>query len=176
MSPAKWIDRKFNFDFDVALYPNLLARFRGTPARLEEAVRGLSPERLRAKPDGKWSIQENAGHLVDEEELFATRVGEFLAGEEVLTPAAYQDKDLPHNSREIAEVLAEFRAVRETQVRRLESVSPEDFARTAMHPRLRVRIRLVDHVLFFAEHDDHHLARIWELRRMQDRHALPHRV
>ena len=39
---SPWINRKFNFDFPVALYPNILVRFRGTPARLEDAVRGLS--------------------------------------------------------------------------------------------------------------------------------------
>ena len=47
----------------------------------------------------------------------------------------------------------------------LEGLATEDFARTAWHPRLNVSMRLVDHLLFIAEHDDHHLARIWELRR-----------
>jgi len=37
------------------------------------------------------------------------------------------------------------------------------FARTIPHPRLKTPMRLVDHLYFVAEHDDHHLARIWEL-------------
>jgi hypothetical protein len=37
------------------------------------------------------------------------------------------------------------------------------FARTIPHPRLKTPMRLVDHLYFAAEHDDHHLARIWEL-------------
>jgi hypothetical protein len=37
------------------------------------------------------------------------------------------------------------------------------FARSIPHPRLKTPMRLVDHFYFVAEHDDHHLARIWEL-------------
>jgi hypothetical protein len=32
-----------------------------------------------------------------------------------------------------------------------------------LHPRLKVPMRLVDHLCFVAEHDDHHLARLWAL-------------
>ena len=45
------------------------------------------------------------------------------------------------------------------------SMEPEDFARTARHTRLDQVIRLVDMLRFQAEHDDHHLARLRELRR-----------
>ncbi len=160
-----WVTRKFNFDFPVRLYPNVLARVRGTPPRLEAAVEGLSQEQLIAKPGGKWSIQENAGHLLDEEDLFCRRLQEYLAGTQTLTPAPYQNLELVHNDRQIGTILSDFRTARERQVERLTSLRPEDFARTAWHARLKVAMRLVDHLLFIAEHDDHHLARIWELRR-----------
>ena len=160
-----WLDRKFNFDFPVCLYPNILARVRGTPPRLEEAMRGLSREQLVAKRGEKWSIQENAGHLLDEEDLFWRRLQEYLAGADSLSPAPYQDLALKHNELQIVTILRDFRAARERQVELLTSSRPEDFARTAWHARLGVSMRLVDHLLFIAEHDDHHLARIWELRR-----------
>jgi uncharacterized damage-inducible protein DinB len=159
-----WVERKFSFEFPVSFYPNIVARFRGTPARLEDAVRGLSREQLIAKTGGKWAIQENAGHLWDEENLFSTRLKEYLAGAEALTPAPYKNVELTHNDREIATILSEFRLAREQQVAQLARLRPDDFARTAWHPRLKVQMRLVDHLLFVAEHDDHHLARIWELR------------
>jgi len=161
---SAWVERKFNFDFPVALYPSVLARYRGTPARLEDAVRGLSRAELIFKRDGKWSIQENAGHLMDEEDLFCTRLSEYLAGAETLTPAPYLDRELTHNLRQIEEILGGFRAARVRQVQTVMELRPEDFTRTAWHTRLQVKMRLVDHLLFVAEHDDHHLARIWELR------------
>ncbi len=160
-----WVGRRFNFDFPVVLYPNLLARVRGTPARLRDAVRGLSRAQLVARPGEKWSIQENVGHLLDEEGLFETRLEEYLAGAEVLTLAPYLYRELTHNAQEIGSILARFRSARERQTRRLETLRPDDFARVAWHARLSERMRLVDHLLFVAEHDDHHLARIWELRR-----------
>ncbi len=164
MSTILWTERPFSFDFPVGLYPNTLARFRGTPARLEDAVRELSHEQLIARPGGKWSIQENAGHLLDEEDLFTKRLDEYLAGAEVLSPAPYLHRELTHNDSSIETILTTFRAARERQVRRLTALTPDDFARTAWHARLKAQMRLVDHVLFFAEHDDHHLARTWELR------------
>lgn len=161
-----WIERTFKFDFPVSLYPNILARIRGTPPRLEDAVRGLSREQLIATPDGKWSIQENAGHLLDEESLFSARLSAYLSGAETLPAAQYLNIKLTHNDRDIAKILSDFRAVRGEQVKQLADLRPDDFARSAWHPRLKMPMRLVDHVLFIAEHDDHHLARIWELRRL----------
>lgn len=44
-----WLNRQFNFDFPAGLYPNVLARVRGTPPRLEDAVKELSREKLILK-------------------------------------------------------------------------------------------------------------------------------
>jgi uncharacterized damage-inducible protein DinB len=165
MTPiSPWVQRRFNFDFPVSLYPNILARFRGTPARLEEAVRSLWREQLIVKPDGKWSIQENAGHLLDAETLFRTRLTGYLAGAESLTAAPYASVELKHNNEAIESILERFRHARDENVAELASLRPDDFASAAWHGRLQVNMRLVDHLFFFAEHDDHHLARIWELR------------
>ena len=42
----KWFDRKFDLSFPVELYPNILTRLRGTPARLEELLSTYSHETL----------------------------------------------------------------------------------------------------------------------------------
>ncbi len=36
MQRTKWVERKFNFDFPVGLFPTILERLRGTSARLKE--------------------------------------------------------------------------------------------------------------------------------------------
>lgn len=163
-----WFERKFAFSFPVEIYPNLRVRLRGTPSRLEELTRDVSPQRLTHKPEGKWSVQENAGHLLDLEPLWLARVDDFLAGAEVLTAADLTNRkthEAGHNDQPFAEILAAFRRARLALVDRLEGLRADDFARTALHPRLKTPMRLVDHMYFIAEHDDHHLARIWELRR-----------
>jgi len=51
-------------------------------------------------------------------------------------------------------------------VERLDGFLSEMLARTALHPRLNIPMRLVDMIFFQAEHDDYHLARISELARL----------
>jgi uncharacterized damage-inducible protein DinB len=159
-----WFERKFDFTFPTELFPNLAARLRGTPARLEEIVRGTSREVLVKKPGEKWSAQEHAGHLLDLESLWSARVDDFKKGGTELTHADLKNRkthEANHNARPVGEILAEFRTARAGLLRKLEH--PELFTRTMLHPRLKTPMRLVDHLFFAAEHDDHHLALIWEL-------------
>ncbi len=166
----RWVERRFVFDLPVELYPNILIRLRGTPGRLEQLTHGLKREILTAKPDGKWSIQENEGHLLDLETLWLTRLSEFMAGAQVLSAADVTNsktEQAHHNDRELREILMAFSKARQQMVDRLDVLCYDDFLRHAHHPRLNVSMRLVDHAYFIAEHDDHHLARIWEMRRAQ---------
>src|SRR5229473_371799 len=83
-----WFERKFEFSLPLELFPNLCARLRGTPARLEDALRGRSNHTLTAKAHDKWSAQEHAGHLLDLEPLWLARVDDFfLADGDTLTVA-----------------------------------------------------------------------------------------
>jgi uncharacterized damage-inducible protein DinB len=161
-----WFERKFEFSFPVELWTNVCARLRGTPARLEEALRGRARESLLKKPQGKWSPQEHAGHLLDLESLWLARVEDYVAGNERLTVADLRNRktdEANHNTRSLEAMLTEFRAARERLLKRVEEVNASLLARAIPHPRLKTPMRLVDHLYFVAEHDDHHLARIWEL-------------
>jgi uncharacterized damage-inducible protein DinB len=165
-----WFERKFEFTFPVEQYPNLCVRLRGTPARLEEMLRGVSRGTMIARPSGtekeKWSVQEQAGHLLDLEPLWMGRVEDFLADGETLTVADLSNRKTDqanHNARELKEILAGFRSARLGLVDRVEKLQPALFARSMLHPRLKQPMRLVDHLYFVAEHDDHHLASIWEM-------------
>ena len=161
-----WFERKFDFTFPVEQYPNVCARLRGTPVRLEEILSGVSRELLLGKPGGKWSAQEHAGHLLDLESLWIARVDDFLVGGDTLTVADLSNRkthEANHNAQELIEILAGFRTARLRLVDRVGKFQPILFARSLLHPRLKQPMRLVDHLYFVAEHDDHHLARIWEM-------------
>ena len=169
MNPAPiWFERKFDFTFPVEQHPNLCARLRGTPARLEEIVRGADHDVLVRKPreSDKWSAQEHAGHLADLEPLWMARVDDYLAEASQLTVADLSNRktcEAQHNLRPIEEILAEFRSARLRLLSRVEKIDSAIFARASLHPRLKTPMRLVDHLYFVAEHDDHHLAHIWGL-------------
>ena len=165
-SAPLWFERKFDFTFPVEQYPNLHVRLWGTPARLEEMLRTVSRDLLIKKPGGKWSAQEHAGHLADLEPLWMARVNDFLADVATLTMADLTNRktdEANHNGRKPEEILAQFRRARTSLLDRLRELEPELRRRTKLHPRLKQPMRLVDHLYFVAEHDDHHLAKIWQM-------------
>jgi hypothetical protein len=161
-----WFERKFEFSFPVELRPNLCARLRGTPARLEELLAGRSHQILTWKAQDKWSAQEHAGHLLDLEPLWLARVEDYVTAKHQLTVADLTNRktdNANHNARPSQQILSEFRAARGILLKRVDELNPALFARAIPHPRLKTPMRLVDHLYFVAEHDDHHLARLWEL-------------
>ena len=163
-----WFERKFDVAFPVEQYPNVWVRLWGTPARLEEILHKVMTNAnvLVSKPQEKWSAQEHAGHLLDLEPLWMARVDDFLSGRDTLAVADLGNRkthEANHNARALAEILTGFRTARLRLVEHLGTLEPDVFVRTILHPRLKRPMRLVDHLYFVAEHDDHHLAKIWEL-------------
>lgn len=164
----EWIKRQFAFELPLGMYANVVERVRGTPARLEDLTRGLSHEILARRDGDKWSIQEQAGHLLDLEELGMKRLDDFEAGREALVAADMTNRrthEANHNANAIENLLSAFRKERMAFVKRLDSYDEAFVSRTALHPRLNQKIRVIDLAFFIAEHDDHHLARISELKR-----------
>ena len=161
-----WTERTFRFDLPVRQFPNVVERLRGTPARLRSRLGALSTDVLTRRVGGKWSVQEHAGHLRDLVALDTARLDDFTAGRETLTAADMTNRrtvDARHNDHPIDEVLGGFERERGALVRRLDQLDEAFVARSAMHPRLGVPVRVVDWAFFVAEHDDHHMAVIASL-------------
>lgn len=165
----KWINRKFSFDFPEDYFPEIMERLRGTPARVEDLIKDTTEETLKRRSENFWSIQEHIGHLISVEALVTGRLDDYEAGKKELRAADMKNRkteDANYNSGLLESILTELRRVRENTMCRLDQYSPEMFARSAFHSRLKVPMRLVDCLYFFAEHDDFHLARIFELKRV----------
>jgi uncharacterized damage-inducible protein DinB len=163
---SAWFERKFDFSFPAEQFPNICVRLRGTPPRLEEMLRGVSHDVLVRKSGDKWSAQEHAGHLLDLEPLWLSRVDDFLGDGDTLAVADLGNRkthEAKHNDRQLREILSDFRAARLRLLDRLGAFPSGQFSRSKLHPRLKQPMRLVDHLYFVAEHDDHHLATIWEV-------------
>jgi uncharacterized damage-inducible protein DinB len=168
MRRTKWFEREFEFNLPVGVFPCVVERLRGTPARLEELVRSVPARVLTARRGDAWSIQEHVGHLLDLDELHEGRLEDYARRLDTLRPADLSNRktyEAGHNSARIEDLLASFRAARESFVRRLEALDEGEVAASALHPRLRKQMRVIDMALFVAEHDDHHLATITELGR-----------
>jgi uncharacterized damage-inducible protein DinB len=166
----RWFDRKFQLGLGVEAAPGLLERLRETPARLADAVKGLTTAQLTRRTGDTWSIQENVGHLLDLESLWDVRLDDYDKGANVLHPADLENRkthDAGHNDRPIADLLGEFRRVRFAVMARLDRMNAAELARTALHPRLQQPMSVVDLCFFVAEHDDHHLRTIDELKNVK---------
>ena len=158
-----WFERNFNFNFPVEVFPSILERLRGTPARLEEMIHSFAVDVLTVRLNDAWSIQDHIGHLSDLDELHDGRIDDYLSEHETMRPADLMNRktwDAGHNHRQIEELLESFRVARKHFVDRLEAVDVQVLNRIAVHPRLNVQMRLIDMAFFVAEHDDHHLSSI----------------
>jgi hypothetical protein len=156
-----WRKREFTFDLPVGAFPTLLERLRGTPARAEDLVRRIADDLLSGRVNGKWSVKEHLGHLVDLELLDDRRLGEYLAHVPALSPADMGNRateSANHREKPMQEILGRMREARNMLAVKLERLGTEDVAIEAIHPRLQKPMRLLDWVYFVAEHDDHHLA------------------
>jgi len=163
-----WFQRRFNFELPVSAASGLVERLRGTPARLEDRLQALSPEQLTGRIGDRWSIQENGGHLWDLEPLWLSRVEDLAVGRLTMHPADVDNRhtyEAHHNGRPLSGILTGFRTARLDLVGQLETADEADWLRSAVDPRLQVKMRLLDLAVYIAEHDDHHLATITELLR-----------
>jgi uncharacterized damage-inducible protein DinB len=168
MRRRRWFERTFDLGHLVESFPDVLERLRGTPARLEDQLHDQARDSLVQRLEDRWTIQENVGHLGDLEPLWAGRLEDLLNRENSLRSADLTNRrtdEAQHNDAEIADLLGAFRTARGELVERLESLSDAQLALTAFHPRLELRMNVVDLFFFVAEHDDHHLARITEILR-----------
>ena len=103
-----WTERTFSFDSSADLFPELIERLRGAPARAEEIVRTLRAETPARRDGDTWSIQENLGHLADLDSLFEARLDDYDAGAQTLRPADMTNRkthEAQHNARPIGDVL-----------------------------------------------------------------------
>lgn len=164
-----WLEKQFDFDFPASKYVEFLQFLRDTPVIIEALVKDLPKETLIRRDDDSWSIQENVGHFLTTESLFLGRLDDYENDAPVLRPARFEDNPTDKanfNEKDVQWVLDEFRAQRETYINRLDALTPEDFEKAILHPRLNKPMRLCDMLSFHAAHDEHHLTRIAELKEL----------
>ncbi|MGH2396809.1 MAG: DinB family protein [bacterium] len=103
----------------------MVERLRGTPSRLEDRLNSLLPAVLTRRSGDTWSIQENAGHLLDLEPLWLQRVDDLLSRRVEMTPADLTNRrthEANHNASSLNALLTGFRNARQLLVSRLEMV------------------------------------------------------
>src|ERR1700679_3833958 len=140
MQRTEWFKRKFPLMDDNGALPAIIERLAGTPARVEELTSGLDDQLLTIKPDGKWSIKEEIGHLSDLEPLWSGRLDDFINREPELGAADLTNRkthEANHNETSLSTLLDNFRQERSRLVARLMSLDEDQLLHAALHPRLK---------------------------------------
>ncbi|MEP6595332.1 MAG: DinB family protein [Ginsengibacter sp.] len=166
MEQVKWFDRNFNFTSEQNIFPSIIDRLEGTIVRLKYRVKNASTEILKNKPNGRWSVLENIGHLSDLEPLWQTRLQEILNDKEIMAAADLTNtktNQAAHNKKSLDDLVSKFVFLRNETLIQLQELAEKDIYKSSLHPRLKTPMRIMDLFLFVAEHDDHHLVSIREL-------------
>ncbi len=166
ITQTPWIERKFEFNFPIGMFPVIIERLRGTLPHIQDIIKDKTEEELSQKVEGAWSVKEQVGHLYHLEELWYGRLEDFLSGKQTLRAADMgntKTHNADHNKKKIEKLLEQFSSTRDKLIEKVQNMDDADASLTALHPRLQQPMRLIDALFFVAEHDDHHLAKIREL-------------
>lgn len=166
MTKTKWFDKKFQFELSQDDYYRILKKLGENPEKISQLVSSLQEEILVKKPNNRWSIKENLGHLIDLEELHDGRIDDFIEGKEKLRPADLNNRktdEANHNSMDISNLVNQFKIVRENFIKRMKNLDEKILMRSSIHPRLEQPMRPIDMAQFILEHDEHHIETIKEL-------------
>jgi hypothetical protein len=154
----QWFERVFTFGLPKGMLPFFLERLAGTLPRIENKIKNVPEELLSARPENKWSVKENIGHLAEVDDIALKRIDEMVTGVSPMTPAVFEPR--PYHEWRIREVMDYFRESRNRNLARYKSLTSADLDKSSLHPRLKVMMSPVDLAWFDAEHDDHHLVRV----------------
>jgi hypothetical protein len=137
---------------------------QATPSQLERRLRDVAPEELIRRPaPEKWSIAEIVAHLADAELAMGWRLRNMLANPGVTLTwwdeAAWAER-LGYAQQEASLSLRVFRALRESNLRLLESVPRARWVECYGVHQVRGRQTVEEFVRLEAAHDLNHLRQI----------------
>ena len=127
-------------------------------ARETVALFGALPEERIVYAEGKWTLKEVLGHLIDDERIFAYRAL-CVARADTRPLAGFDEKEYvaatAFESRTFANLLREYTLVRESTIAFCESLTPEEWLRRGTVNGYEASVRgLAFHI---AGHELHHL-------------------
>ena len=108
--------------------------------------------------DGKWTVKEVVGHLIDTERVFAYRSLCIARGEKKSLPGFEQDdyvKEGNFNRRELFDLNYEFRLLRESNLLLFKSFTPEMLRRKGFANESSISVLAI--LFIIAGHELHHM-------------------
>jgi hypothetical protein len=150
----------------VALVPELdvVSALRDSGKEITAALVAIPESRGGFRyADGKWSIRELIGHVIDAERIFSYRALRLARRDSTPLPA-FEENDYVRSAgsdaRTMADLVAELRAVRESSVHLFASIPDEAWTWTGTVSGRPVTVRALAYIT--AGHARHHLKMLRE--------------
>ena len=108
--------------------------------------------------DGKWTMKEVLGHVIDTEKIMAYRALAFARGEKQSLPGFEQDDYVAEsnfNNRSLADLINEFLTVRESNIILFKSFDEEILNRRGTASESEVTVLALIYII--AGHEKHHI-------------------
>jgi len=119
----------------------------------------VTPERETYRyAEGKWSIREIVGHLIDGERVFGYRAFCIARGDQNNLPSFDQNEYMltaPYHSIDLEDLLSEFRLVRLSNLAMLRTLDDESWLRVGTANASPVSVRAITFIM--AGHVRHHM-------------------
>jgi len=145
----------------VATVPegDVVALLRQNGGELHDALAAIPEDRGGFRyADGKWSIREVVGHMIDAERIFTYRALRIARGD--TTPLATFDeneyvKTAGSEARTLSNLVRELGAVREASVQLFESLPDDAWGRSGVASGKNISVRALVYIV--TGHAMHHL-------------------
>lgn len=111
-----------------------------------------------AYAEGKWTIKELIGHLIDSERVFGYRALRFARGDKTELPGFEQDDYVAaadFSKRSLSDLAEEFYLVRKSNLLLFKSFSEEELSRTGIANGGEVSVEALLYII--VGHENHHI-------------------
>lgn len=108
--------------------------------------------------DGKWSVKELLGHVIDGERIFTYRALRFARNDKTELPGFDQDAYIVNadfDSRTMFSMLEEYLSVREASITLFKNLSAEELSRKGIANGKEVTVNAIQYIV--AGHELHHM-------------------
>jgi uncharacterized damage-inducible protein DinB len=145
----------------IGLVPDgdVLATLRAQHDETQSLLRGIAEARGDHRyAEGKWSIREAIGHMIDTERVFSYRAMSFARGDETHLPSFDENAWVANaflGERSLASLADEFQVVRAATLAFLSSCNAVEWDRVGKASIAQMSVRAAAWVI--AGHERHHL-------------------
>ncbi|MEO6333484.1 MAG: DinB family protein [Pyrinomonadaceae bacterium] len=127
--------------------------------QLQDILNGMPEEKGEFRyAEGKWSIKELLGHVIDGERMFAYRVLRISRGDATPIEGFEQDgyiENANSNHRSLADLLEEFSLLRRANMIFFKNLDGDGWSRIGTASGATVSVRALGYIM--AGHVEHHL-------------------